>query len=143
MARVEVITREQLRSWGACYSDDRIAERVPPEGITPLDLLGHPDVPACDKIWVLLCEEILGRPGHLECLARLVDRALARVASPDPRSTAVVAALRADAVTQEIVKAAAEAAAGRTKEREAEVAAEVANAERTAQLNDIREMLSK
>jgi hypothetical protein len=46
------------------------------------------------------------RPVLLEWLARIAERALARVESPDPRSVAVIAALRSDTVTPEMRHAA-------------------------------------
>ena len=53
-----MITREVLREWGACYDDDEIASLVPPEGVTPLEVLDA-DIPASDRIWVMLHEEII------------------------------------------------------------------------------------
>ena len=52
------ITREQLRRWGACYDDDRIAELVPEAGLTPLEVASL-DIPAEDRLWVLLREDIV------------------------------------------------------------------------------------
>lgn len=52
------ITREMLRDWGACYDDDHIAALVPPEGVTPIQVLDA-DIPASDRLWVLLHEEII------------------------------------------------------------------------------------
>jgi hypothetical protein len=53
-----MITRELLRQWHACYSDERIAELVPVEGLTPLQVCDL-DIPVDDKFWVLLREEII------------------------------------------------------------------------------------
>jgi len=52
------ITRQLLRQWEACYEDDRIAELVPPDGLTPLQVAtsGHSED---DLIWVLFREEII------------------------------------------------------------------------------------
>ena len=52
------ITREQLRRWGACYDNDRIAELVPEAGLTPLEVASL-DIPAEDRLWVLLREDIV------------------------------------------------------------------------------------
>ena len=52
------ITREQLRRWGACYDDERIAELVPEAGLTPLEVASL-DIPAEDRLWVLLREDIV------------------------------------------------------------------------------------
>jgi len=53
-----MITLELLREWGACYDDDRIAVLVPPEGVTPIQVLDA-NIPAADRLWVLLHEEII------------------------------------------------------------------------------------
>ena len=52
------ITREQLRQWGACYNDERIAELVPEAGLTPLEVAAL-DIPVNDRLWVLLREDII------------------------------------------------------------------------------------
>ena len=52
------IMREQLRQWGACYADERIAELVPEEGLSPLEVAAL-DIPAEDRMWVLLREDII------------------------------------------------------------------------------------
>ena len=105
-----LITAKMNRNFGACYSDELLAELYGPEGRTTYEVATLRDgkwliVPLCDRIWVL--QRVLlreSRPGWLEWLARLTERALARVPA-DPRSMAVVAALRADAVTQEMADA--------------------------------------
>lgn len=52
------ITRKQLRQWDACYDDVRIAELVPEAGLTPLEVAAL-DIPAEDRLWVLLHEEVI------------------------------------------------------------------------------------
>lgn len=53
------ITREQLRRWGACYDDERIATQVPADGLAPLEIAGMKSIPAEDRLWVLLREELI------------------------------------------------------------------------------------
>ncbi|MCK9567319.1 hypothetical protein M0R72_00005, partial [Candidatus Pacearchaeota archaeon] len=53
-----IITREFLRKNNACYDDSRIAQLVPPEGVTALQVLDA-DIPPADKVWVLTRRGIL------------------------------------------------------------------------------------
>lgn len=53
-----LITRKLLRAWDACYGDARIAALVPPEGLTPLQVLDT-EIPLADRLWVVLREEII------------------------------------------------------------------------------------
>ena len=55
------ITRKQLRLWGACYNDERIAELVPEDGLTPLEVAAL-DIPVNDRLWVLLREDVIPAP---------------------------------------------------------------------------------
>ena len=52
------ITRQLLRQWEACYEDEQIAELVPPEGVTPLQVATS-GLSEDDLIWVLFREEII------------------------------------------------------------------------------------
>ena len=52
------ITREQQRLWGACYTDEKIAALVQADGLTPLEI-AKLDIPAEDRLWLLLREEII------------------------------------------------------------------------------------
>ena len=84
------ITRESLRQAGACYSDERIAELVPPEGLTPAEVAAKTDLPVVDRHWALVhaagaSARILRQ--HACWCAR---RALKLVDSPDPSSVAAV-----------------------------------------------------
>jgi len=51
-----MITRETLRDWGVCY--DEIAALVPPDGVTPLEVLDAP-ITVEDRMLVLLHEEVI------------------------------------------------------------------------------------
>lgn len=63
------ITREWLRANNACYSDEKIAELVPPEGLTLLEVLRRKDIPDADKIWVSTRPYVLAR-GILSAFAK-------------------------------------------------------------------------
>jgi hypothetical protein len=56
---INKITRELLHEWGACYTDERIAALVPPEGVTPLEVCDAIGVPAVDRLWVLTRPKVL------------------------------------------------------------------------------------
>ena len=84
-----IITRQLLRDWNACYSDEKIAKLVPLEGVTPLQVL-QSDITATDKLWVVLREEILPAKELRLLACKWTRGALALVANPDPRSVNVV-----------------------------------------------------
>ncbi len=137
------ITRERLRSWRVCYSDARIAELVPPEGVT-LEQVLDSSIPHADKIWV--ADRILSRAARLELRARLVERCLVYGSLTDERITCLPAALRADAIMPEM-RAALPAAVALVAPWAAAVwaveAAPDPEAERKRQLDDIRELMAK
>ena len=92
------ITREFLRTNGACYYDepggeDKVNALVPPNGLAPLQV-ARLAIPAQDRVWVLTRRGALPDSALWEWSARTVERALARVATPDHRSVAVVLLLR-------------------------------------------------
>lgn len=88
------ITRELLRTWRACCTDDEIAELVPPEGLTPLQVLEREDVPAKERLWVLLREEIIPAR-ELRLLACLwAERKCDEDGWHDPRSRNAIAVSR-------------------------------------------------
>jgi hypothetical protein len=87
------ITRKFLREQCACYTDEQIAALVPKSGVTPLRC-ARGDIPPEDRVWVLTRTGVLPDSMLWEWTARTVDRALSRVAKPDPRSIAVVPLLR-------------------------------------------------
>ena len=108
-----LITAKMNRDFKACYSDDRLAElygdgKTPEQVATLRDGLWA-DVSDRDRCWILwrvLATE--NKDGMRECLARMLERVLP--ANCDPRIRAVVEAIRQDAVTDEIIAAAAAAA---------------------------------
>jgi hypothetical protein len=100
-----LITRELLRKWKACYSDNRIAEIVSESGLTPMQILDL-DIPAKDRLWVVLREEVI--PARelrlLEC--KWAREALTLSGNTDPRSVAAVDCaerfVRGEATTEEL-----------------------------------------
>lgn len=62
--------------------------------MTPLEIARNESIPVVERIERLLTTETLGHRGFFEVLATIVERALSRVESPDPRSVAVVGVLR-------------------------------------------------
>lgn len=98
----------------ACYSHERL-EQLLDHDMALTEIRDRTDGPWAEVLikhrgWVanrLIMEQ--PRPIWLEYLARIVERALARIKTPDPRSIAVVAALREDRVTKKICRAAREA----------------------------------
>ena len=89
----KLITRDFLRLHGACYSDARIDALGPPEGLPLVDVLKL-TIPAADRLWVATLPGACSSSVMWEWQARMVERALARVEKPDPRSLAVVQLLR-------------------------------------------------
>ena len=103
------ITRELLRDWYACYSDDRIHELVPVEGLTPAQVLDRTDVPVEDRLWVVLRESVIPRR-ELHLLAcKWARESLAVVGNQDPRSVAAIDCAerfaRGKATTEELAAA--------------------------------------
>ena len=103
------ITREFLRLHGACYDDAKIATLIPPDGLPLVDVLNL-DIPAADRIWVATLPGACLPSIMWEWQARLVERALARVEKPDPRSLAVVPLLRRLAIGEAIPQSERDAA---------------------------------
>ena len=83
------ITRELLREWQACYSDEKLNATVPIDGLTPLQILDL-DIPAEDRLWVVLREAVI-HARELRLLAcKWARDALAVIDNPDPRSVAAI-----------------------------------------------------
>ena len=109
-----LITAKMNREFGACYTDDRLA-KLYGDGKTPSEVAtlrtgAWADVSTADRCWILWRVLATENPaGMRECLARMVERVLS--ADCDPRSRAVIGALRENAVTDEIIAADASARA--------------------------------
>ena len=125
---MKTITYEQFLQFKPCYLSnpnkkklmDSIAQRR--ERWSALDILELSEIPAEDRLWAVLWEELIAAPLLHEFACRCAERALRRVENPDPRSLRVIevkrAWLRGEATDEELVAAeaaawaAAEAAAG-------------------------------
>ena len=140
-----IVTRSILQKWDACYTDDEIAELVPPEGGTVRQLIDHLAVPVCDKIWTLLHVEVVGFDGLVKLSRKWADRS-AWIETSNCADYAARAARAASRAASRAARAAAAAeaaaAASNCAADEAAAAADAADAERDQQLNDIREYLS-
>jgi len=160
-----IVTRQQLRDWDACYTDEQIAELVPSEGLTPLQVLDA-DVPAQDRLWVVLREDVIPARELRLLACKWAREALALAGNPDPRSVAAVDTAerfaRGEATTAELSAAWAAAsdaaraaasdaasdaarAAARAAARDAARAAAWAaasDAARAAQIEDCKRVLS-
>jgi hypothetical protein len=83
------ITRELLREWQACYSDEELDATVPASGLTPLQIL-ELDIPADDRLWVVLREAVIPARALRLLACKWAREALAVAGNPDPRSVDAV-----------------------------------------------------
>ncbi|MFA7121243.1 MAG: hypothetical protein WC277_07160, partial [Bacilli bacterium] len=90
------ITIEQVAAWGPCddYSLSRIGQLFGRRKYFTLDQLRMIDIPASDKLWCLLREEVIPAPQlHLlacEYAERFLLREREAGREPDPRSWAAI-----------------------------------------------------
>lgn len=131
-----LITRELLLEWRACYTNERIAELVPPEGLTPLQVLDLP-IPWRHALWVLRHEEVVPDRELRLFDCRCARRACERAGWSDARSLEAIRVAEAyangEATASELYLARAAAAAAD--------AADAAAYEQEAQREDLRRML--
>jgi len=80
-----LLTRGSARAACACYSDERIDELVPPEGLTLAQVVKL-DIPLGDIVWAIT--KAMGLPDRILRLSAVdsARRVLARVGSPHPDS---------------------------------------------------------
>lgn len=150
---MKTITYEQFLQFNPCYLYDpnkkklmdAIAQRR--ERWSALDILDLDEIPAKDRLWAALREELIDAPILHEFACRCADRALSRVENPDPRSLRAIevkrAWLRGEATDDELeaAQAAAIGAAGGAAEAAALDAAEAA--ERQWQIEILQKMLKE
>ena len=117
---MKTITYEQFLEFDPCYLYDpekkalmeSIAQRR--EHWSAMDILELENIPAADRLWAVLREELIDAPILHEFACRCAERALSRIENPDPRSLRAIevkrAWLRGKATDKEL--AAARAAAG-------------------------------
>ena len=84
------ITRESCRKANACWSDKRLAEAIPTEGLTPTEVAEKEDVSLADRIWVLIRAAGLSEKEQRLFACRTAGRALLLVREPDKRSVEAI-----------------------------------------------------
>lgn len=108
-----MITAKFLREQNACYSNESLEALFPqPRSLKEVLTLQEGEwehVPDKDRVWVALQPGILSPEILFELLARFVERVLKAVEDPDPRSAAVVEALRKGEVSKEVAAKAEDA----------------------------------
>jgi hypothetical protein len=107
---MKTITVEQFLAFRPCYPEGHIREIAGgKEEWCPLDILALESVPAQDRLWAVLREELIDAPILHEFACRCAERALARVENTDPRSVAAIETkrrwLRGEATDEELYAA--------------------------------------
>ena len=153
---MKTITYEQFLEFDPCYLYDpekkalmeSIAQRQ--EHWSAMDILELENIPAADRLWAVLREELIDAPILHELACRCAERALSRVENPDPRSLRAIevkrAWLRGKATDEKLAAAWAAALAARhaalaAAQDAAEDAAEAA--ERQWQIKELQKMLNE
>jgi hypothetical protein len=152
MGDMKIVTVDEfLATRDTCYSEEEIrAIAGDKKEWTALDVLALKDIPAEDRLFVVLDESFIDAPALHEFSCVVAERALALVKNPDPRSAGAICVkrkwLRGEATDEELAAAryaaeaaarfaagyAAEAAKGATWAAEAAADAAAADAARAA-----------
>jgi hypothetical protein len=108
-----IVTRDFLKKNYACYyneagGEDKVNALVPANGLTAIQV-ARLEIPEQDRIWVLTRRGVLADSVLWEWASRSVERALARIKNPDPRSLAVIPLLRRLASGEKVPRAEIEA----------------------------------
>ena len=106
------ITRELMRQWNACYTDEKIASLVPEEGLAPLEI-ANLDIPVEDRLRVLLREDVIPSRDLRLLACGWAESACAKTGRNDKRSLEAIAVARrfADGEATDAELAAARSAA--------------------------------
>jgi hypothetical protein len=96
------------------YPEERIREIAGDKTEwSALDIAGLEDIPAKDRLWAVLREELIDAPVLHEFACRCAESALALIENPDPRSANAIAVkrrwLKGEATDEELVAARAAA----------------------------------
>jgi hypothetical protein len=94
---MKTITVEQFMKLRPCddYPEERIREIAGDKtDWSALDILALKDVPAKDRLWAVLREDLIDAAILHEFACRCAEAALALIENPDPRSVEVVAVKR-------------------------------------------------
>ena len=139
---MKTITYEQFLEFDPCYLYDpekkalmeSIAQRR--EHWSAMDILELENIPAADRLWAVLREELIDAPILHEFACRCAERALSRIENPDPRSLRAIevkrAWLRGEATDEELAAAQDAARAARHATWAAAEAAALDSAEAAA-----------
>lgn len=112
---MKTITYEQFLEFDPCYLYDpekkalmeSIAQRQ--EHWSAMDILEMENIPAEDRLWAVLREELIDAPILHEFACRCAERALSRIENPDPRSLRAIEVkrtwLRGEATDEELAAA--------------------------------------
>lgn len=98
---MKTITYEQFLQFKPCYLYDPDKKKLMDataqrrERWSALDILELDEIPAKDRLWVVLREELIDAPLLHEFACRCAERALSRVKTPDPRSLRAIEVKRA------------------------------------------------
>jgi hypothetical protein len=85
------VTVSQFLKFGPCYSKKQIKEIAgSKKRWSALDILSLEDVPAQDRLWAVLREELIPAPILHEFACRCAEDALKLINKPDPRSTEAI-----------------------------------------------------
>ena len=130
---MKTVTYNEFLTWNPCWQETPEGRRKlryyaqKRERWSALDILNLNRVPAKDRLWAVLREELIDAPILHEFACRCAEMALELIPEPDPRSVAAIEAkrkwLRGEITDEEL--AAAEAAA-EIAARYAEIAARYA-----------------
>ena len=93
---MKTITVKQALGMGWCYDEKKLRD-IAGEKIhwSAPDILNLSGVPDKDKLFAVLCVELIDEPILHEFACRCAERALSKIENPDPRSVAAIAAKRA------------------------------------------------
>ena len=92
---MKTITYEQFLAFDPCYDENRLKEiSGDKKKWSALDILALDDIPAADRLWAVLREELIDVPILHEFACRCAEDALKLVENPDPRSIAAIEAKR-------------------------------------------------
>ena len=94
---MKTATIQDVLSWKPChaYTEEVISRLFTGRNeLTALDMLNIDSIPAKDRLWAVLREEMIDAPILHEFACRCAEAALELIGNPDPRSVAAIEAKR-------------------------------------------------
>jgi hypothetical protein len=92
---MKTVTYEQFLAFRPCYSEERLKKIAGcKQHWSALDILKLDGIPAHDRLWAVLREELIDAPILHEFACRCAENALKLIDNPDPRSVAAIEAKR-------------------------------------------------